>query len=182
MDGVKVNLREIKELIRVLDESDVAELTVESDGVRICIRKASALQAGPGAAPASVAAAAGRDPAPAAAPPAAAGGSQPAAGDGAGGAPATAPPAAAPAAAAEEGTVVVRAPMVGTFYRAPAPDAPPFVEVGQVVQPGQTLCIIEAMKLMNEIEAEVRGRVSAILVENGQPVEYGQPLMTLERL
>jgi acetyl-CoA carboxylase biotin carboxyl carrier protein len=73
----------------------------------------------------------------------------------------------------------IKAPMVGTFYRASAPGAAPFVEVGQAVQVGQTLCVIEAMKLMNEIEAEVSGTVSAILVENGQPVEFGQPMFVI---
>jgi acetyl-CoA carboxylase biotin carboxyl carrier protein len=70
--------------------------------------------------------------------------------------------------------------MVGTFYRAPSPGAPPFVEIGQAVTKGQTLCIIEAMKLLNEIESDASGTVKAILVENGQPVEYGQPLFTIE--
>jgi acetyl-CoA carboxylase biotin carboxyl carrier protein len=70
--------------------------------------------------------------------------------------------------------------MVGTFYRAPAPEAPPFVEVGDTVRPGQTLCILEAMKLMNELESEVSGVVRRILVENGQPVEYGQVLFEIE--
>ena len=74
---------------------------------------------------------------------------------------------------------VVKAPMVGTFYRSPSPDAKPFVEVGQAVKEGDTICIIEAMKLMNEIEADASGVVKAILVENGQPVEYGQPLFIL---
>ncbi len=96
-------------------------------------------------------------------------------------------PAAAPAAAAapaealdasQEGHVV-KAPMVGTFYRSPSPDAKVFVEVGQAVKEGDTICIIEAMKLMNEIEADASGVVKAILVENGQPVEYGQPLFIL---
>lgn len=93
-----------------------------------------------------------------------------------------APTFAAPAAtiAPEEETGdILKAPMVGTFYRASAPDAPPFVEVGQAVQVGQTLCVIEAMKLMNEIEAEVSGTVTAILVDNGQAVEYGQPLFVI---
>ena len=71
---------------------------------------------------------------------------------------------------------VVKAPMVGTFYRAPSPDAKPFVEVGQAIAEGQTICIIEAMKLMNEIESDTGGVIKAVLVENGQPVEYGQPL------
>ena len=74
---------------------------------------------------------------------------------------------------------VVKAPMVGTFYRSPSPDAKVFVEVGQAIKEGQTICIIEAMKLMNEIEADASGVVKAILVENGQPVEYGQPLFIL---
>jgi acetyl-CoA carboxylase biotin carboxyl carrier protein len=74
---------------------------------------------------------------------------------------------------------VVKSPMVGTFYRAPSPEAKPFVEVGQSVKEGDTLCVIEAMKLMNEIEADASGVIQAILVENGQPVEYGQPLFII---
>jgi len=75
---------------------------------------------------------------------------------------------------------VIKSPLVGTFYRAPAPGAPPFVEEGDIVSPGQVLCIIEALKVMNEIESDVRGRVVKILVENGQPVEYGQPLFLID--
>jgi acetyl-CoA carboxylase biotin carboxyl carrier protein len=75
---------------------------------------------------------------------------------------------------------MIRSPMVGTFYRASAPDAPPFVQEADMVQKGQTLCIVEAMKMMNEIESEVAGRIIRILVENGQPVEYDQPLMVIE--
>lgn len=95
--------------------------------------------------------------------------------------PAYAPAPAAPAVAIapltlEEEGHVVKSPMVGTFYRSPSPGAPSFVEVGQSVTEGQTLCIIEAMKLLNEIESDVMGTVKRILVENGQPVEYGQPL------
>ena len=86
--------------------------------------------------------------------------------------------AAAEAEPAQEGRVI-KAPMVGTFYRSPSPDAKPFVEVGQTVKEGETVCIIEAMKLMNEIEADASGTIKAILVENGQPVEYGQPLFIL---
>jgi acetyl-CoA carboxylase biotin carboxyl carrier protein len=84
-----------------------------------------------------------------------------------------------PAAPAKPSGHIVRSPMVGTFYRAPSPDAKPFVEVGQRVQADQTLCIIEAMKMLNQIEAEVAGVVSEILVENGQPVEYDQPLFVI---
>ena len=82
------------------------------------------------------------------------------------------------AAALAKGSVV-KSPMVGTFYRSPSPGAKTFVEVGQAVKPGDTLCIIEAMKLLNEIEAEVAGEVKEVLVENGQPVEYGQPLFVI---
>ncbi|MGC8677601.1 MAG: acetyl-CoA carboxylase biotin carboxyl carrier protein [Hydrogenobaculum sp.] len=77
---------------------------------------------------------------------------------------------------------VITSPLVGTFYRAPSPDAPPFVEVGDIVSPGQTLCIIEALKVMNEIESDVRGRIENILVENGEIVEYGQPLFEISPL
>jgi acetyl-CoA carboxylase biotin carboxyl carrier protein len=93
-------------------------------------------------------------------------------------APAAPPP--APAPPPEPKGHALKSPMVGTFYRAPSPGAPSFVEVGQTVSKGQTLCIIEAMKLLNEIESDVAGTVKAILVENGQPVEYGQPLFLIE--
>lgn len=81
---------------------------------------------------------------------------------------------------AEAGFVTIEAPMVGTFYAAPSPGADPFVREGDTVKEGQVLCIIEAMKLMNEIESKVRGRIHKILVENAQPVEYGQPLFLIE--
>ncbi|MBI2561814.1 MAG: acetyl-CoA carboxylase biotin carboxyl carrier protein [candidate division NC10 bacterium] len=92
---------------------------------------------------------------------------------------ATVQPAGAPA-QDTTGLIPVESPMVGTFYRAPAPGAEPYVKEGDIVQKGTTVCIIEAMKLMNEIEAEVKGRVARILVENGQPVEFGQTLFLLE--
>lgn len=79
-------------------------------------------------------------------------------------------------------TVEIRAPMVGTFYRAPSPESPPFVEVGQVVEPGQVICIIEAMKLMNEIKSETKGKILEIIVENAEPVEFGQPMFIVEPL
>jgi len=97
--------------------------------------------------------------------------------------PGTAPAESRPA---EEGTpvpshlVTMEAPMVGTFYRSPSPEAPPYVSEGDLVKQGQVVCIIEAMKLMNEIEAKTSGRVARILVENAQPVEYGQPLLLIE--
>ena len=96
----------------------------------------------------------------------------------------TAAPGEAPAPQAEssENLVAITSPMVGTFYRAPAPDADPYVEMGDNVEVGQTVCIIEAMKLMNEIESEAKGRIARILVENAQPVEFGQTLFLLEPL
>lgn len=89
-------------------------------------------------------------------------------------------PAAASSASKNEKTVAITSPMVGTFYRAPAPDADPYVENGDRVEVGQTVCIVEAMKLMNEIESDVSGRIARILVENAQPVEYGQVLFLVE--
>ena len=153
-----MNIGEIKELIEALANTDIVELSVESNGVKVLIKK--------GAAPASVALPA---PPQAEAPPKAQG---------------AAPAAGAPAPAEPEKEEIpnghtVLAPMVGTFYRAPSPDAAPYVNVGDRVEVGQPLCIIEAMKLMNEIESEVSGRVVKILVENGQPVEYGQQLFVI---
>jgi acetyl-CoA carboxylase biotin carboxyl carrier protein len=95
-------------------------------------------------------------------------------------APPAPPPAAPAAAAARDNTFTVNSPFVGTFYRAASPDNPPFVEVGQVVKKGQVLCIVEAMKLMNEIEAEQPGRCTEVLIQNGSPVEYGEPLFRFE--
>jgi len=82
----------------------------------------------------------------------------------------------------EENLIPITAPMVGTFYRAPAPDANPYVEIGDVIKKGQVVCIIEAMKIMNEIEAEIGGKVAKVLVESGHPVEYGQQLFLIESL
>lgn len=81
----------------------------------------------------------------------------------------------------DENIYVVKSPMVGTFYRAPAPDAPPFVNIGDAVEPGKTLCIIEAMKIMNEIKSEIKGKIKEILVENAQAIEYNQPIIVIER-
>jgi len=79
-------------------------------------------------------------------------------------------------------SVEIKAPMVGTFYRAPQPEAPPYVEVGQTVEAGQVICIIEAMKLMNEIKSEIKGKILEVLVDNAEPVEYGQPMFLIEPL
>ncbi|HLS84766.1 MAG TPA: acetyl-CoA carboxylase biotin carboxyl carrier protein [Burkholderiales bacterium] len=154
-----MDLRKLKKLIDLVQESGIAELEITEGEEKVRIARGGGV---------SVAAAVTGAPAAAAAPATAA---SAAAAPGSTQAPAEAP-------AQPEGHVV-KAPMVGTFYRAPSPDAKPFVEVGDSVKEGQTVCIIEAMKLMNEIEADAAGVVKAILVENGQPVEYGQPLFIL---
>jgi len=172
------DLEVVRALIRLAEEADLRELVVEAGGVRVRIRRAPARRPGAAARPAAArpgAASPGAVPEEAPAPYAAFGEGleEPFAPAG-------------PAGEGEDrlaGTDHLRpitAPMVGTFYRAPAPDAPPFVNEGDVVQPGQTVCIIEAMKLFNEIQSEVAGRVARILVENGSPVEYGQPLILIE--
>ena len=152
-----MDLRKLKKLIDLVQESGIAELEITEGEEKVKIVKGGEATVTPVAA--------------AAAPPAAA----PAAG-------AAAAPAAAAAAAEEPAQPghVLKAPMVGTFYRSPSPEAKPFVEVGQNVKAGETVCIIEAMKLMNEIEADATGMIKAILVESGQPVEYGQPLLIIE--
>jgi acetyl-CoA carboxylase biotin carboxyl carrier protein len=99
------------------------------------------------------------------------------------GAPVAAPvPAATEADASQQRGIAIPSPMVGTFYRAPKPDAKPYVDIGSVVEAGEVVCIVEAMKMMNEIQSEIRGRVIKIMAENGKPVEYGQPLFLLEPL
>ena len=167
-----MDLRKLKKLIDLVEESGIAEIEVTEGEEKVRITRTTAAAAPVYAAPAPAAAV------PVAAPVAAA----PAAA-----APAAAPVAAAPAAAAPAAAPAARdlsnaqkSPMVGTFYRAPGPNAAAFVEVGQQVKAGDTLCIIEAMKLMNEIEAEKSGVVKEILVENGTPVEYGEPLFIIE--
>ena len=149
-----MDLRELRDLLHLLDDEGVAEFELEEEGMKLRIRKGGVA---PAVAPASA-------PTPATL------------------APATGParPAAAVEPAPEEpGLSPVRSPMVGTFYRSPDPNSPPFVNVGDRVRIGQVLCIIEAMKLMNEIEAEVAGEIVAIHVENGQPVQFGDPLFSI---
>jgi acetyl-CoA carboxylase biotin carboxyl carrier protein len=151
-----MDLRKLKKLIDLVEESGIAELEITEGEEKVKIVKSGAV--------ATVAVA------PAPPPPAA---------------PAPAPVAVLPAPGTSEPAgpapdgYPVKSPMVGTFYRTPSPDAKPFVEVGQAVKEGQIICIIEAMKLMNEIECDKTGTVKAILVENGQPVEYGQPLFII---
>lgn len=147
-----MDLKELKALLRLMEANDVEELEVEEEGRRIRIRRRS----GQGVMPATVMAPVHTA-----------------------GIPGTATAAPVPP-AQTAGLIPVESPMVGTFYRAPAPGAEPYVKEGDLVQKGTVLCIIEAMKLMNEIEAEVRGRISRVLVENAQPVEFGQTLFLIE--
>jgi acetyl-CoA carboxylase biotin carboxyl carrier protein len=155
-----MDLRKLKKLIDLVQESGIAELEITEGEEKVKIVKGGMV---------SVSATPAAAPAPAVATPATAAIAAPSA---------AAPAVPAEPAAGQEGHVV-KAPMVGTFYRSPSPDAKAFVEVGQPIKEGQTICIIEAMKLMNEIEADASGTVKAILVENGQPVEYGQPLFII---
>ncbi len=152
-----MDLRKLKTLIDLVAESGIAELEVtEGDGkVRIVKTQQATAATTYVAAPAPVAAASAAPVTPAATP--------------------AAPVAAEPMVSGH----IVKAPMVGTFYRAPNPNSPPFVEVGASVKEGQSLCIIEAMKLLNEIEADKTGVIKEILVENGEPVEFGQPLFVI---
>jgi acetyl-CoA carboxylase biotin carboxyl carrier protein len=145
-----MNQKEIKELIEFLIEKDITEFELERGDVKMRIRRGKEVQ---------VVAAAPPVPLPVAAP-----------------LPAPGTPAAA---SEEEGLHIVKSPIVGTFYEAPSPGAPPFIKVGDHVSAGQVLCIVEAMKLMNEIESDVAGEVAKVLVSNGQPVEYGQPLFAV---
>jgi acetyl-CoA carboxylase biotin carboxyl carrier protein len=151
-----MDLRKLKKLIDLVEESGISELEITEGEEKVKIVKGGGAQmAAPAPAPQPVQAAPAAPVAP----------------------PAPSAPAGQPDAGAEGHAV--KSPMVGTFYRTPSPDAKPFVEVGQAVKEGQIICIIEAMKLMNEIECDKSGTVKAILVENGQPVEYGQPLFVI---
>ena len=147
-----MDLRKIKTLIQLLQESELAEIEVTDGEQSVRISRASKVAAAPAMQAVTVAAAPGED----------------------------AEKAAAPEVeeAAPEGEQVT-SPMVGTFYAAPSPTSPPFVRVGDRVQAGDVLCVIEAMKTMNHIESEYSGEVAAILVENAEPVEYGQPLFVI---
>jgi oxaloacetate decarboxylase alpha subunit len=157
--GVVMNLKEIKELIEMLKGTDIAELEVERAGMKVRLRKGSEVAYQPAAPRVEFVPLAG-----------------------------TAPTAATIQGTAEKlvegmaktNLVTVTSPIVGTFYRSPAPEKPAYVQVGDVVKKGQVLCIVEAMKLMNEIESEQSGKIVQILVENGQPVEYGQDLFVIE--
>ena len=150
-----MDIRKVKKLIELLEESGIDELEIREGEESVRISRHSKTPAQPYYAPAPVAA-------PVAAP-----------------APAAAPAAPEVPSAPKLNGFVVKSPMVGTFYRTPAPTSPAFVEVGQTVKKGDTICIVEAMKVMNHIQAEASGVIESILVENGQPVEFDQPLFTI---
>jgi acetyl-CoA carboxylase biotin carboxyl carrier protein len=154
-----MNIKEIKELLELMDEHNVGEIEIEKDNAKIKLRKLPNGQIMMNSAPQMMAPLGtvmqASTPVTSAAP-----ASQP---------------------VAEEGVVIVRSPMVGTFYAAPAPDQPAYVSVGKVVKEGDVLCIIEAMKLMNEIKSELGGTVIEILVQNGQTVEYDQPILKIKK-
>ena len=137
-----MNIKELKEVISIFQEADIAELEIEREDAKIRLKRHSE----PGHSTSTIVT---QSPAPAAEP-------------------------------KNEGLVEIKTPMVGTFYRAPAPDADPFVDVGADVGEDAVVCIIEAMKLMNEIKADVKGRIVKILVDNGQPVEFGQTLFLVK--
>ena len=158
-----MDIKEIQELIRFVAKSGVNEVELERDGFKLSIKAnapAPIAQVVSAPMPMQVAA-----PAPVAAAPAAP----------------AAPSSAAPAASSNESNyLTITSPMIGTFYRTPGPDKDPFVNVGDLVEPGKVVCIVEAMKLFNEIESEVKGRIVKVLVENASPVEYGQPLFLVD--
>lgn len=155
-----MDLEELQKLLHILEEKQITEFELEEQGVKLRICKGSPNHVPPSAVLATPVLSAALSAAAAA--------------------PAAAPPgAAAPAPVEEEGLVIVKSPIVGTFYRSPDPNSPSFVEVGDHVKPGQVLCIVEAMKLMNEIEAETGGEIVKVHSQNGQPVQYGDPLFTV---
>ena len=174
-----MNQKEIRELIEFLVEKDIAEFELERGDMKLHIKRGGAPQPAPVVHVAPAVASMPAIPVPAAPVAAPSPATAPSSGGAATGA-ATQPPA-APDAEAEAGLFIVKSPIVGTFYEAPSPGAPPFVRIGDSVQEGQALCIIEAMKLMNEIEAEVSGVLAKQFVPNGTPVEYGMPLFGIRK-
>jgi acetyl-CoA carboxylase biotin carboxyl carrier protein len=163
-EKVRLDLKELKEILQILDEKDIAEFELEEQGIKLRIRKAAPNLPAAVLVPATLSA------------PVAAAAAAP------GSAPEAEPrpvPAPGSGATVEEGLHVIKSPIVGTFYRSRDPNSPPFVEPGDRVKAGQVLCIIEAMKMMNEIESEVAGEVVRVFRENGNPVQYGEPLFSV---
>jgi acetyl-CoA carboxylase biotin carboxyl carrier protein len=157
-----MDTKEIQRLLDYIAKSPLAEVSIETEGLKVSVKKNSAVAtvvaAAPAPAPVAVA------PAPAAPAPAA-------------------PAAAAPVAeSASDNLITIKSPMIGTFYRAAGPEKDNFVEIGTTIEPGKTVCIIEAMKLFNEIDSEVSGKIVKILVENASPVEFDQPLFLVEKV
>lgn len=159
---MEIDQKQLRELMRALKQFDVHEIELEKDGERIYLRRGPEGTAVP-AAIVHAAPTAGSVPPPAAVP------SEPST------------PSAPPAAQVDASLTAITSPFVGTFYRQPSPDAPPFVDVGQDVRPGQVLCIVEAMKLMNEIESEIAGTIVEVVAVNGKPVEYGDILFRVRK-
>ena len=154
-----MDIKQIQELVKLINKTSIGEITIEEDGTRITIKqkKDPSQKIYTQGAPATYSA-------PASAP-----------------VPAAAAPATAPAAAPKaDNLITIKSPMIGTFYRQAGPDKPIFVNVGDEVIPGKTVCIIEAMKLFNEIESEVKGKIVKVLVEDASPVEYDQPLFLVD--
>jgi len=166
-----VDAKELRQLIELISKSDFAAFEMERDGFKLKLERASRPAPLPLPAPALPTSAIGVSNDVAGAPSAASGA-----------APAESPAPAAPAADPAAGLVELKSPIVGTYYASPSPDAPQYVQVGDRVRQGQVMCIVEAMKLMNEIEAEADGEVVEILIQNAQPVEYGETLFRLRPL
>ena len=160
--AASINMDELRELISLLRDNGLAELELENEGFRVRLKRESALAESSHASAPHHAAAPAPAPAPAASGPAHPGTQ------------------ATTAAAQDQDLHIISSPIVGTFYRSPSPTAEPFVKIGSNVEQDTVVCIIEAMKLMNEIQAEASGEVVKIYVENGQPVEYGQPLFGIQ--
>lgn len=160
--GKKLNLEVLNEALKIMDKGDLVEMIYEENSLKIQLRKAGAIKGVMQSMPAQQYMAA---PAIAAAP-----------------APVAAAGPAEPKKHVEDAkTGIIKSPMVGTYYKAASPESPAFVKVGDMVEPGKTVCIIEAMKIMNEIKSEIKGKVKEILVDNAQAVEFGQPLIIIEK-
>ena len=155
-----MNLKEIKEIIALMNENNLNEIEIEREGLKLKLKKSTGSDVVVGS---QIHYAVESLPAPQAVP-------------------AVAKPTASGAADVSKDNKDIKSPMVGTFYRAPSPEAEPFVEVGQTVEVGQVVCIVEAMKLMNEIKSEVRGKITEVAVQNAEPVEFGQTLFIVDPL
>lgn len=157
-----MDIKQVQELVKIINKTNIAEISIEEEGLKITIKQKE--EPAPAVMPQAVHTTYMPAPAPVAAPAAAA---------------PAAPKAAEPAPSAEN-LVTIKSPMIGTFYRSPSPDKPVFVNIGDEIGVGKVVCIIEAMKLFNEIESEIKGRIVKVLVEDASPVEYDQPLFLVD--